>query len=168
MAHVITGRSSDMHDVEVGALWRVREATFDDCDLTAAVLVRSVWTQATVTACVFRDADLRNARLDEATFTDCDFRGADLRVVQPGINTARKARFVRCDLRQTQWEGRELDEVELVDCKLAGARGKAQLVALAVERPDLSSGGDGSQIASASDVYRLLGALAQERTGAGE
>jgi len=28
-----------MHDVEVGALWRVREATFDDCDLTAAVLV---------------------------------------------------------------------------------------------------------------------------------
>ena len=92
-----------------GTLWRVREATFDDCDLTAAVLARSVWTQATVTTCVFRDADLRNARLDEATFTDCDFRGADLRVVEPGINTARKARFVRCDLRQTQWEGRELN-----------------------------------------------------------
>jgi len=71
-------------------------------------------------------------------------------------------------LRQTQWEGRELDEVELVDCKLAGARGKAQLVALAVERPDLSSGGDGSQIASASDVYRLLGTLAPERAGASE
>ncbi len=101
-----------------GTLWRVREATFDDCDLTAAVLARSVWTQATVTTCVFRDADLRNARLDEATFTDCDFRGADLRVVEPGINTARNARFVRCDLRQTLWEGRELNEVELVDCKL--------------------------------------------------
>jgi len=140
-----------------GTLWKLREATFDDCDLTGAWLTRSVWTQVTATGCVFRGADLRNARLDGAMFTDCDFRDADLRVVEAGINTARGARFVRCDLRGTKWDGRELDRVELVDCKLAGATGPATLVALEVTRADLSPQGDASQLVSSDEIAKLLG-----------
>jgi uncharacterized protein YjbI with pentapeptide repeats len=138
-------------------LFKVDRATFDFCDFTGASLARSVWSGAVATRCVFRGVDLRNARLDDALFVDCDFRDADFGVVEQGINTAQGARFVRCDLRDSKWEGRELDDVQFLACKLAGARGPARVIAITVDHADASTNADNSIIASADDVVRQLG-----------
>ncbi|HEY4177713.1 MAG TPA: pentapeptide repeat-containing protein [Kofleriaceae bacterium] len=98
-------------------LFKLRATRFERCDFTGANLMRSVWTQCAITTSAFTGVDLRNARLDEAVFTDCDLRDADLSVPEPGVNTARGARFVRCDLRGAKWDGRDLDGVEFVDCR---------------------------------------------------
>jgi uncharacterized protein YjbI with pentapeptide repeats len=139
------------------ALFKVGGATFDKCDFTGAVLARSVWSGAIVVRCVFRGVDLRNARLDDALFIECDFRDADFGVPEPGINTAHGARFGACDLRDSRWEGRELDHVQFIACKLAGARGPAKVIALTVDHADVSTDADDSVIASADDVIRQLG-----------
>jgi uncharacterized protein YjbI with pentapeptide repeats len=100
-------------------LFKLRATRFERCDFTGANLMRSVWTRCAITNSAFTGADLRNARLDEAVFTDCDLRDADLSVPEPGVNTARGARFVRCDLRGSKWDGRDLDGVEFADCQQA-------------------------------------------------
>jgi uncharacterized protein YjbI with pentapeptide repeats len=138
-------------------LFKVDRATFDNCDFTGAVLARSVWTGTVVTRCVFRGVDLRNARLDDALFVDCDFRDADFGVLEAGVNTAHGVRFGNCDLRDSKWEGRELDHVQFIACKLAGARGPARVIAITVDHADVSASADNSVIATADDVVRQLG-----------
>jgi hypothetical protein len=66
-----------------------------------------------------RDAVLHDARLDGAMFLECDVRGADVRATDHllGLSTHQGTRFVRCDLRDTRWDGRRgLDAAEFVDC----------------------------------------------------
>lgn len=101
-----------------GYVFKLRATRFERCDFAGANLMRSVWTRCAISNSAFSGADLRNARLDEAVFTDCDLRDADLSVPEPGVNTARGARFVRCDLRGAKWDGRDLDGVEFADCQL--------------------------------------------------
>ncbi|HUJ62875.1 MAG TPA: hypothetical protein VLX92_30440, partial [Kofleriaceae bacterium] len=92
-----------------------------------------------------------------AEFTDCDFRGADFSNVKDLLGSSFEAVFVRCDLRDTRWQGRELHCVRFVDCKMAGVTGTPELASTAIERPDLSPAGDGSSIGSARDVLQLWG-----------
>jgi len=106
----------------------------------------------------FDDVSFGDAVLDDAVFTDCDLRGADFAVIPlgPGGTTAR-TRFERCDLRGTIWIDRSLASAVFVDCKLQFARGRPRDVdAIEVTRPDLSIAGDGSQIATASEVLDKL------------
>jgi uncharacterized protein YjbI with pentapeptide repeats len=54
--------------------------------------------------------------------------------------------FIRCDLRDTNWSGRTLVRVQLVNCKLAGAHGAPVLEDTLILRPDLSPSDDGTLI----------------------
>lgn len=129
------------------------DARLARCDLSRAGLAGTSWHRATMAHCALRRATLIDARLDRAVFTDCDLRGADLAIVRsPHVATLAGARFVRCDLRDTHWRGRELGGATFVDCKLFGARGGPALAGVVIERPDLSRLGDGSQIATQSDA----------------
>jgi uncharacterized protein YjbI with pentapeptide repeats len=129
------------------------DARLASCDLSRAGLAGTSWHRATLAHCALRRATLIDARLDRAVFTDCDLRGADLAIVRsPHVATLAGARFVRCDLRDTHWRGRELGGATFVDCKLFGARGGPALAGVVIERPDLSPLGDGSQIATQSDA----------------
>jgi len=128
-------------------------ARLQGCDLTRAALGGTSWHRAMVAGCGLRRAALTDARLDRAVFSDCDLRGADLAIARsPHVATLAGARFVRCDLRDTQWRGRELGGATLVDCKLFGARGGPRLAGVVIERADLSRRGDGSQLATQSDA----------------
>lgn len=123
------------------------------CNLSRADLAGTSWHRATLAHCALRRATLTDARLDRAVFSDCDLRGADLAIVRsPHVAILAGARFVRCDLRDTHWRGRELGGATFIDCKLFGARGGPALAGVVIERPDLSRLGDGSRIATQSDV----------------
>jgi uncharacterized protein YjbI with pentapeptide repeats len=129
------------------------DAQLRSCDLSRANLSGTSWHRAVVARCTLRRAALTDARLDRAVFSDCDLRGADLGIVRSAnVATLVGARFVRCDLRDTHWRGRELGGATLVDCRLYGARGGPRLAGVVIERPDLSRLGDGSRIASQSDA----------------
>ncbi|TMQ13561.1 MAG: pentapeptide repeat-containing protein [Deltaproteobacteria bacterium] len=128
-------------------------ATLERCDLSRARLDGTSWHRAVLAGCTLHGATLTDARLDRAELTDCDLRGANLAIVRsPHVATLAGARFVRCDLRDTHWGGRELGGASFIDCKLFGARGAPALAGVSIERPDLSRLGDGSQIATQSDV----------------
>lgn len=137
---------------------RLGDSTIDDCTFAGADLQRTSWYRAKVARTSLADTTLTDAALDSAEFTDCDFRGADLGIVKEGLlGTAMDAVFVRCDLRNTNWQGRALFRVRFIDCKLAGARGAARPEEVVIERPDLSAAGDGSQIGTERDVFALWG-----------
>lgn len=123
------------------------------CNLSRANLPGTSWHRAEVAHCALRRATLTDARLDRAMFSDCDLRGADLAIVRsPHVATLAGARFVRCDLRDSHWRGRELGGATFIDCRLFGVRGAPGLAGVVIERPDLSRFGDGSQIATQGDV----------------
>lgn len=99
-------------------------STLEHCDLSCANLEATSWQRATLAHCALPRAVLIDARLDRAVFSDCDLRGADLEIARaPAVAALAGARFVRCDLRDTNWRGRELTGATFVDCKLAGAHG---------------------------------------------
>jgi uncharacterized protein YjbI with pentapeptide repeats len=129
------------------------DARLVHCDLSRADLAGASWHRAALTHCALRRANLVDARLDRAVVSDCDLRGADLAIVRsPDVATLAGARFVRCDLRDTHWRGRELGGATFVDCKLFGARGGPAVAGVVIERPDLSRLGDGSRIATQGDA----------------
>jgi uncharacterized protein YjbI with pentapeptide repeats len=129
------------------------DARLVHCDLSRADLAGASWHRAALTHCALRRANLVDARLDRAVVSDCDLRGADLAIVRsPHVATLAGARFVRCDLRDTHWRGRELGGATFIDCKLFGARGGPAVAGVVIERPDLSRLGDGSRIATQGDA----------------
>jgi hypothetical protein len=131
-------------------IWR---RTLEHCDLSAANLEGASWHRATLSHCELACATLVDARLERAAFSDCSLRGANLEIVRsPEVATLAGARFVRCDLRDTRWAGRDLGGATFIDCKLFGAHGAAALTGVVIERPDLSRLGDGSQLATQSEV----------------
>ena len=97
-------------------------STFEHCDLSCANLEATSWQRATVSHCAMSRAVLIDARLDHAVFSDCDLRGADFAIAHaPSAAAPVGTRFVRCDLRDTSWRGRELSAATFVDCKLESA-----------------------------------------------
>jgi hypothetical protein len=92
-------------------------AQLERCDLSRANLEGTSWHRATLAHCALRHARLTDARLERAVFSDCDLRGADLAIARsPNVATLAGARFVRCDLRDTRWQGRELRGAAFIDC----------------------------------------------------
>jgi len=99
-------------------------STAEHCELSRANLSGASWYRGTLTRCMLRGASLVDARLDRAVFSDCDLRGADLAIVRcPDAAALDGARFVRCDLRETRWDGRALAGASFLECRLSGARG---------------------------------------------
>ncbi|MDB4962490.1 MAG: hypothetical protein JWP01_2489 [Myxococcales bacterium] len=135
---------------------KLGDATIEDCLFTGANLERTTWYRSTVSRTSFADCVMHDVGVDKAVFTDCDFRGADLGIVKEGLlGTTMDAEFIRCDLRDTNWQGRELFRVRFIECKLAGTRGTPQPEKTVIERPDLSPKGDGSTIGTDRDVFAL-------------
>lgn len=88
------------------------------CVLDRASLQRSTWRGARVHECSLVGAMLVDTVLDEMVMVDCDLRCADLSVVKLGARaTMRGLRLERCDLRASNWQGRDLGDVTLIDCK---------------------------------------------------
>lgn len=128
-------------------------STVEHCELSRANLEGTSWHRATLSHSSLRRALMIDARLDRTVFSDCSLRGADLEIVRSrDVATLAGARFVRCDLRDTNWAGRELGGATFVDCKLFGAHGVPVLAGVVIERPDLSLVADGSQIGTQNDV----------------
>jgi uncharacterized protein YjbI with pentapeptide repeats len=104
-----------------------------------------------MTECTARKAVFFHSQIERARFVECDFREADF---QGFPDTATfGAEFIRCDLRRTNWHGRNLTGVSFVDCKMQGIHGAvAGLEDAAIERADLSSDGDRSHIAAKGEI----------------
>jgi uncharacterized protein YjbI with pentapeptide repeats len=132
-------------------------ATLNECDLEQSTLWGvnlecASMLGATVSRCAFHDAALVDTWLDGAMFTDCDLRGADLRVTRDVRSSRNPTSFVRCDLRNTYWHGRDLSRTAFIHCRLHGARGDAFATRPYVGRPDMSRAADGSGISSPFEV----------------
>ena len=125
--------------------------TLDGCDLARSAFSRSSWQGAAARTCSFAGADLVDTRLDLATFSDCSFRGANLATRGRGA-AMRGSRFVRCDLRETDWSGRDLSGVTFIACAFYGAHGAPTIGNVVIEGPDLSASADGSQLGGRGDV----------------
>ncbi len=143
----------------LGAIFRLGkldDAVVEGGRFDRAHLNRCLWRRARVNGASFRDADFANSTFDDAVFIECDLRGANLALRANILGTTTRTRFERCDLRDTQWEGRDLDGAEFVDCKFYGASGRpARIAGVRIERPDLSPAGDGLVIGSGEDVFDL-------------
>lgn len=135
-----------------------RTAKIEACDFQRADLSGSTWTLARASRSTFQRAKLTDTRIDHMTFSDCDLRGVDLSVMNRGGRaTAMGASFLRCDLRETNWNARWLSSVRFVDCKLHGAFGRPLVGKVDIQRPDLSPEGNGSRPGNAGDVLRSWG-----------
>lgn len=132
-----------------------------ECDFERSNLERSSWAGAIVVRSRLGSTMMVDAILDRVLFIECDLRGADLSVQKLGSRaTMIGARFVRCDLRETKWDGRMLSEVRISECKLHGVHGRVVLDATEIDGTDLSAKGDGSRVASATELlaaWKLCG-----------
>jgi uncharacterized protein YjbI with pentapeptide repeats len=129
------------------------DVMLEDCDLSRINLQRASLRGANMVRCRAGGSVLADTRLNHAVFTDCDLRGADFSVRRAAsILTVVGARFVRCDLRETNWSGRCLNDVSFIDCKFYGAHGAPQLESVTIVHPDLSRDADGTEIRTVIDV----------------
>jgi len=140
-------------DFEAASMRRaiLNDAVLEECTLSRANLESTSLIGATLTGCVAIRAVLIDANLEGARFVDCDLRETDF---QGNANTpTRGAQFVRCDLRETTWAGRDLSGVSFVACKLFGVHGRVGgLDATIVEQADLSYRADGTRLATKDEV----------------
>jgi uncharacterized protein YjbI with pentapeptide repeats len=134
----------------------LRRGLVEHSDFSWANLERSNWRGANVFWCSFTGSMLNDVLCDDALFIECDLCGADLSAMNGGpCATSVGARFVRCDLRRTKWSGRDLGGVTFLDCCMHGVTGTVLATGADIVRPDLSPNGDGTMIATASEVADL-------------
>jgi uncharacterized protein YjbI with pentapeptide repeats len=72
-------------------------------------------------------------------FRGCDFRDAVFSADDPDDPPTTRARFERCDLRDSRWHARDLRGAVFIDCKLAGITGTpASIESVTIENADLT------------------------------
>lgn len=129
------------------------DTTMEECELSQANLEGTQWRDAKISKVTARGALLFHSELRAARFVDCDFRDADFQGFADSGTAG--AEFVCCDLRRTNWHGRNLSGVSFVRCRLHGAFGVVTGARLArLEDSDLSADGDGSLIVSKDELLR--------------
>ncbi len=130
------------------SLAELRDAVIERGDWHGMAAGRSSWHRARVTGVDLRETRLRDAVLDDAVFTGCDLRGVDLRrdnEVLRTLGTARRTRFLDCDLRGALVAGWRLDGTLFERCRLHGVEGEPRFEgAIQVLAADLSPEGDRS------------------------
>ncbi len=122
------------------------DAVIDASDFTYSNLRSTLWQRTRVQRSFLRDCSLVDATLDGSTFADCDLRGADLSVTGGQLTFGANTQFIRCDLRESNWLGRDLSCVTMVDCKVYGLAGLISSSPMQVTRGDMSPKGDDSQV----------------------
>ena len=114
--------------------------TIDGANLAGASFHNTFWNGGAVTKTNLAGTRFGNAKLDNVVFKDCDFRGSSFAAPEelPEPLT-RSVRFESCDLRDTDWAGRDLTGATFVGCKLSGAHGAPKATArVTVENCDVS------------------------------
>jgi hypothetical protein len=96
------------------------ESLVETSDFAYGDLRETLWQRTRVRRCHFREAELGDARFEDALFIDCDLRSANLGD-SADHGPAAGVTFVRCDLRDTTWGGRDLSSVHLIDCTIGDA-----------------------------------------------
>lgn len=118
-----------------------KAARMSSCSFRESHASRSDWSKADCEAIMFDRCELQNATFDGARFKDCSFLGHRLDGTHDfaHLATTRGARFEDCDLRETDWRGRNLSGATFVRCKLAGAKGRpVEMVGVTLEGCDVS------------------------------
>ena len=122
-----------------------------DCDLWQADLEGAFLVGTRIARCNLAGAVLKDAHLPMARFVGCDLVAADLQA--PLMANVDSTYFVDCDLRGTDWSGRDLSRTSFYKCKLHGAHGiVGGLEHATIVRPDLSPRGDGTEIGTKHDL----------------
>ena len=105
------------------SLGKLDDAVISGGRFARAYLYRCLWRRAYANDVDFGEATFCDSALDDAVFVNCDMRGAIFSLHTKGIlgSTAR-TRFERCDLRDTQWAGRNLDDAVFVEAVGSTAR----------------------------------------------
>lgn len=136
---------------------KLNESLLEDSAFDRADLDRSRWDGAIAIRCSLAGASLVDCSIGEALFIECDLRGANLSVVNAGaLPRTAQARFIRCDLRETSWRGRDAQHVSLIDCRLHGLIGFVPAANTIITLPDYSPGGNGATVAPrASNLERF-------------
>jgi uncharacterized protein YjbI with pentapeptide repeats len=123
------------------------DAILEMCDFTYSNLRNTLWQCTHVHYSYFRDSSFVDATLDRLLFIDCDLRRANFSVTDGCVLVApTDVEFVGCDLRDSNWHGRDLSRVKMTDCKLHGVSGLGLTDQLQITRGDISPSGDGSRI----------------------
>lgn len=120
-----------------------KAARLSSCSFRESHASRSDWSEAVCEAITFERCALQNATFDGARFKGCAFLGQQLDGTQDfaHLATTRGARFEDCDLRETDWLGRDLSGATFVRCKLAGAKGRpVAMEGVTLEDCDVSEG----------------------------
>jgi uncharacterized protein YjbI with pentapeptide repeats len=102
---------------------RLDDAELEECNLSRANLEGASWRDATLTRCWAARAVFLNAHLERTRFVDCDLRDVDF---QGATDIATfDVEFRNCDLRGTNWSGRDLSRVTFRGCRMYGIHGAA-------------------------------------------
>jgi uncharacterized protein YjbI with pentapeptide repeats len=98
------------------------EAHVVESDLARTDLDSAQFHDARIQKCRFDGARFGSAILDRATFEECSFVNASFAKFVHPPGTA-GAKFVDCDLRDTDWTDRDMRGATFVRCKFDGATG---------------------------------------------
>lgn len=116
-----------------GGVWtsvNASSAKFNDAELTGVDFSRSdfegsLWYDARVSECRFDGVRFGSAVFDRASFQKCSFLDASFALFTSTPEpTSDRAQFTDCDLRNSDWSGRNLRGTTFLRCKLAGSTGK--------------------------------------------
>ncbi|MCR9201099.1 MAG: pentapeptide repeat-containing protein [Planctomycetaceae bacterium] len=104
----------------------IRNARFDDCDLSHAQLFEAQLNNAIFNLCncegaVFGKADLRNSSFFKAQIRDADFRGASLQSASLEQCRAKNASFVTAEMGECFLAMADLSGADLTGADLTGA-----------------------------------------------
>ncbi len=141
-------------------LTRLDTAHIERTDWTDARLDRAGLTGARLEQVNLANAAVWDAVLDRATLTGCNLRGADLSKRNKVLRlcTTNATRFIDCDLRGVNFEGRHLANTVFERCRFHGATGKAVFDGpITVTAADFSAAGDCSDVRGEDAVRALLG-----------
>lgn len=127
------------------------DAELEECNLSRANLEGTSWHGATLTRCWAARAVLLNAHLERTRFVDCDLRDVDF---QGATDIATiDVEFQNCDLRETNWSGRDLSRVTFRACRMYGIHGEVTgLQDVVVEDADVSHAGADQRFVTKREV----------------
>lgn len=115
-------------------------AELEECNLSRANLEGTSWRGARLTRCWAARAVLLNAHLERTRFVDCDLRDVDFQ--GSADITTLDVEFWNCDLRETNWSGRDLSRVTFRRCRMYGIHGSVTgLDEAVIEDADVSHAG---------------------------
>jgi uncharacterized protein YjbI with pentapeptide repeats len=119
----------------------LEDAQIEDADLTNASFDLTFWKGGTVRGAKMTGNRFGNARIEGTVFQRCELRGSSFAAPEALPEpTTQGVRFEDCDLRETDWAGRDLSGVSFVRCKLTGAHGAPKSTSrLVVQDCDVTS-----------------------------